>query len=202
MQVSQEFINLLNLPLGRLRDIADELDVSLPSGARKWDVVKELSKLSPSKLAPHASEWIYAGRTAVTYVKLGDGTALEEAAVVEALTDMCDGINPLENDIRPDVLTRKATLVDATKTDDRVFLSYGVKKPVAQVLSNFEVEVVEGDDFFVAVLRLDKAIMEIRTNHQRAERLVTTWIAEFDEFLFGDGEQEGQPQAQGEEEIA
>jgi hypothetical protein len=135
-------------------------------------------------------------------VKLGDGTALDGAAVVEALTDMCDGINPLENDIRPDVLTRKATLIDATKTDDRVFLSYGVKKPVAQVLSNFEVEVVEGDDFFVAVLRLDKAIMEIRTNHQRAERFVTTWIAEFDEFLFGDGEQEGQPQAQGEEEIA
>jgi hypothetical protein len=201
MQVSQEFINLLNLPLGRLREIADELDVSLPSGARKWDVVKELSKLSSSKLAPHASEWIYAGQTSVTYVKLGDGAPLDEAAVIEALTDMCDGVNPLENDIRPDALTRKATLIDATKTDGRVFLSFGVKKPVARVLSDFEVEVVEGDDFFVAVLRLDKAIMEIRTNHQRAERFVTTWIAEFDDFLFGDAEQE-EPQEQGEEETA
>jgi hypothetical protein len=204
MQVSQEFINLLNLPLGRLRDIAEELDVSLPSGARKWDVVKELSKLSAGKLAPHASEWIYAGQTSVTYVKLGDGTPLDEDAVIEALTDMCEGVNPLENDIRPDVLTRKATLIDATKTDGRLFLSFGVKKPVARVLSNFEVEVVEGDDFFVAVLRLDKAIMEIRTNHQRAERFVTTWIAEFDEFLFGDGEQErqGEPHEPGEEEPA
>lgn len=185
MQVSQEFINLLNLPLGRLRDIAEELDVSLPTGARKWDVVKELSKLSVSKLAPHAGDWIYAGQTSVTYVRLGDGTPLDEAAVVEALTEMCDGVNPLENDVRPDALARGATLIAASKTDDRFLLSFGVKKPIARVLSDFEVEEVEADDFFVAVLRLDKAIMEIRTNHQRAERFVTTWIAEFDEFLFG-----------------
>lgn len=191
MQVSQEFINLLNLPLGQLRDIADELDVSIPSGARKWDVVKELSKLSTSKLAPHASEWIYAGQTSVTYVRFGDGTALNEDDVVEALTDMCDGVNPLEEDIRPDVLTRKPTLIDATKADDRLFLSFGVKKPVARVLSNFEVETVEGDAFFVAVLRLDKAIMEIRTSHQRAERFATTWIADFDDLLFGDDDEEG-----------
>ncbi len=191
MQVSQEFINLLNLPLGQLRDIADELDVSISTGARKWDVVKELSKLSTSKLAPHASEWIYAGQTSVTYVRFGDGTPLKEADVVEALTDMCDGVNPLEGDIRPDVLTRKPTLIDATKADGRLFLSFGVKKPVARVLSNFEVETVEGDAFFVAVLRLDKAIMEIRTSHQRAERFATTWIADFDELLFGDDDEEG-----------
>lgn len=185
MRVPQQFINLLNLPLGQLRDMAEELDVSIPSGSRKWDVVKELSKLSASKLAPHASEWIYAGQTSVTYVRLGDGSALDEAAVIQALTEMC-GTDPFTSDIRPDMLTPKASLIDATKTDGRFFLSFGVKKPVAQVLSNFEVEVVEGDDFFVAVLRLDKAIMEIRTNHQRAERFVTTWIAEFDEFLFSD----------------
>jgi hypothetical protein len=189
MPVSQEFINLLNLPLGRLRDIAEELDVSLPSGARKWDVAKELSKQSASKLAPHAGEWIYAGQTSVTFVRLGDGSPLNEAAVIQALTDMY-GTDPFASDIRPEVLTQKATLIDATKADGRIFLSFGVKKPVAQVLSNFEVEVVEGDDFFVAVLRLDKAIMEIRTNHQRAERFVTTWIAEFDEFLFSDAEAE------------
>ena len=189
MRVSQEFINLLNLPLGRLRDIAEELDVSIPSGARKWDVARELSKLSASKLAPLAGEWIYAGQTSVTFVRLGDGSPLEEAAVTQALTDMY-GTDPFASDIRPDVLTQKATLIDATRADGRIFLSFGVKKPVAQVLSDFEVEVVEGDAFFVAVLRLDKAIMEIRTNHQRAERFVTTWIAEFDEFLFSDTEAE------------
>src|SRR6476620_5921631 len=191
MRVSQEFINLLNLPLGRLRDMAEELDVSIPAGARKWDVVKELSKLSTSKLAPHASEWIYAGQTSVTYVRFGDGTPLDEAEVVRTLTDMCDGINPLAEDVRPDVLTRKPSLIDATKADGRLFLSFGVKKPVAEVLADFEVETVEGDAFFVAVLRLDKAIMEIRTNHQRAERFATTWIAEFDDLLFGDEDEEG-----------
>lgn len=186
MGVSQEFINLLNLPLGQLRDMAEELDVSVPSGARKWDIVMELSKLPARKLMPHASEWIYAGRTSVTYVRLGAGTPLDEAAITEALTDMCDGTNPLENDVRPNALTRKPSLIHATKSDDRFFLSFGVKKPVAKVLSNFEMEVVEGDDFFVAVLRPDKAMMEIRTNHQRAERFVTTWIADFNDVLFGE----------------
>lgn len=193
MEVSQEFINLLNLPLKRLRSMAEELDVSLPTGARKWDVVKELAKLGPGKLAPQASEWIYAGQTSVTFVRVGNGTALDEAAVVGALTDMCDGVNPFENDVRPDALTRKPALIHAAKTGDRMFLSFGVKKPVAQVLQNFEVEIVEGDAFFVAVLRLEKAVMEIRTNHQRAERFVTSWIAEFDDFLFGaveEGEKE------------
>ncbi|HVD86182.1 MAG TPA: hypothetical protein VNB59_02120, partial [Solirubrobacterales bacterium] len=159
MQVNQQFINLLNLPLGQLRDIAEELDVSLSAGARKWDIAKDLSKLSASKLAPHASEWIYAGRTSVTYVRFGDGTPLDEDEVIRALTDMCDGVNPLEEDIRPDELTPKPSLIDATKAEDRLFLTFGVKKPVARVLANFEIQPVEGDAFFVAVLRLDKAIM-------------------------------------------
>jgi hypothetical protein len=190
VEVTQEFINLLNLPLRQLRDMAKELDVSVPTVARKWDIVRELSKLSASKLMPHASEWIYAGRTSVTYVRLGDGIPLDEAAIIEVLADMCDGINPLEHDVRPDSLTRKPTLIHATKSGDRFFLSFGVKKPVAQVLSDFEVEVVEGDDFFVVVLRPGKAIMEIRTNHQRAERFVTTWIAEFNELLYGDSQEQ------------
>lgn len=191
MAVSQEFINLLNLPLGQLRDIAEELDLDLPAGIRKWDVVRELSKQPASKLLPHAGEWIYAGRTSVTYVRLGDGTPLDETAIVEALTDMCDGVNPLAEDVRPNELTRTPTLIHAAQADDRVFLSFGIKKPVARVLSNFEIETVEGDDFFVAVLRLDSAMMEVRTNHQRAERFVTTWIVDFNELLFGDEDDEG-----------
>lgn len=187
MAVTQEFINLLNLPREQLQDMAEKLDVAVPSNARKWDLVRALSQISDRKLAANAGQWIFAGRTSITYVRLGDGTPLDEGKLIAALTEMCDGTNPLNDDVRPDALTRKPSLIDVAKMDGKFFLSFGLQRPVAQVLNHFELEVVESDEFFVAVIRPDKAILEIRTNHQRAERLTTTWLAEFNEFLFGDG---------------
>lgn len=191
MPVSQQFINFLNLPLPQLHAIADELDISLPAGSRKWDIVDRLAKVPARELPLRAAQWFHAGRTSVTYVKLGS-EPLQAEAVTEALTAMCDGVNPLEAAIRPTELTRQPTLIAAGKSDDedRFFLSFGVKKAVARVLTNFEIEEVEGDDFFVAVLRLDPPLMEIRTNHERAERFTTNWIAEFNEHLFGDETEE------------
>jgi hypothetical protein len=188
--VSQQFIELLNLPVSRLRDIAAELEIEFPSGTRKWAMVDRLSKVPAKDLPDLAAEWVHAGRTSVTYVQLGDGEALDAEKVEQALTDLCEGVNPLEESIRPEELTARPTLIAATKSEDRFFLSFGVKKPVARVLSDFSIKEIVGDDFFFAVLRLDPPIMEVRTNHQRAERLTTNWIADLDEFLFAEEENE------------
>lgn len=186
--VSQQFIELLNLPVARLKDMAAQLEIEFPAESRKWALVDRLSKVPTKDLPELAADWVHAGRTSITYVSLGDGAALEADKVTEALTDMC-GVNPLEESIRPSELTPKPTLIAASKSDDRFFLSFGVKKPVARVLSDFTVKEIEGDHFFSAVIRLDPPIVEVRTNHERAERLTTSWIADFDDLLFGDGEE-------------
>jgi hypothetical protein len=187
--VSQQFIELLNLPLARLKELAIELEIEFPAETRKWAMVDRLAKVPAKDLPELAADWVHAGRTSVTYVSLGDGDALEADKVAEALTDMC-GVNPLEESIRPAELTPKPTLIAASKSDDRFFLSFGVKKPVARVLSDFTVKEIEGDHFFSAVIRLDPPVVEVRTNHERAERLTTSWIADFDHLLFGDEEEE------------
>lgn len=196
MPVSQQFINFLNLPLTQLREIADQLDISFPPGTRKWDIVDRLAKVPSKDLPVEAAQWVHAGRTSITYVKLGS-EPLETEAVTDALTAMCDGANPLEEAIRPPELTRQPTLIAASKSEDgdRFFLSFGVKKAIARVLANFEIEEIEGDDFFVVVVRLDPPVMEIRTNHERAERFTTKWIADFNEHLFGDETNEEEAEA-------
>jgi hypothetical protein len=179
VRVSQEFINLLNLPLPELESIAEELDVEIPTGARKWDVVRLLSQVGSKKLAPHASRWIFAGKTSVTFIRLGDGTPLDRKQVVSALIELCEGENPLTTNVRPEELTRRPALVDATEFEGKIFLSFGLKKPVAEVIADFEIRPVEADEFFVAVLRPDSAIIEVRTNNQRARRFASTWLADF-----------------------
>ena len=184
MRVSKEFINLLNLPLSQLEAIAEELDVAIPRDARKWDVVRLLAQKPSNSLAPYTNEWAYAGKTSVTYVRLGNGEPLGENLIVAALTDMCDGSNPLTEDIRPESLSSRPALIAAEKIDGKFFLTFGVKRPTSQHLRDFELETVESDEFFSAVVRPEKAILEVRTNGQRAHRLGTTWIAEFSDFLF------------------
>lgn len=183
MRVSQEFINLLNLPKEQLQAIADELDVDLPRAARKWDIASLLARQGTRKLAPHAGNWIFAGKTSVTFFRLGDGSPLDRNLVVKALTDMADGLNPLTEDIRPEKLTSRPSLVEATEAEGKIFLSFGLKKPVAKVLQDFEMEEIQVDEFFVAVIRPEAAVMEVRTNNQRARRFANTWLSEFCEFF-------------------
>lgn len=190
MPVSQDFINLLHLPVAELETIAEALEIEIPKGTRKWDLVRLISRASTQKLTAHAGQWIFAGKTSVTFIRLGDGSPLDRDQIVAALTDMCDGQNPFSEDVRPAELTSRPALIDATEHEGRIFLSFGLKRPVAEVISDFEIQPVEADHFFAAVLRPDVAILEVRTNNQRARRLATTWVTDFCNFFDEDAQEE------------
>lgn len=191
MRVSREFIYLSNLPLPHLEEMAAELDVAVSTDAHKWEYVRALSQQSLKKLAPHRDHWAYAGKTSVTFIRIGKGEPLSPDGVEAALAAICDGANPLTDEVRPSSLTSRPALVAAEKVGEKFCLIFGVKNPEIQYLRDFQLETVERDEFFSVVIRPEKAIIEVRTNSPRANRFNNTWVAEFCEFLFPDGGEGG-----------
>jgi hypothetical protein len=191
MRVTREFIYLSNLPLPHLEEMAKELDVAVSTGSHKWDYVQALSRQSETKLAPHRDHWAYAGKTSVTFIRIGKGDPLDPSGVEAALTAICDGANPLTEEVRPSSLTSRPTLVAAEKLGEKFCLTFGLKNPEVQYLRDFQLVTVERDEFFSVVIRPEKAIIEVRTNSPRANRFNNLWVTEFCDFLFPDGGEGG-----------
>jgi hypothetical protein len=184
MPVAPQLINLLNLSVPTLQRLAKEAGVEVASRWQKWDYVSALSDLSRADLDQLAGEWLYAGQTSVTWVALGERDPVDIEAVRAALVAMYDR-DPLEiEDIRPETVTNRPQLVSARVwRDSKVVFTFVVAKPVARVIHNFESDTVYIDEFFVAVLRLDQGMLEIRASHARAKLLANTWLAEFAQHL-------------------
>jgi hypothetical protein len=181
--VPQRLINLLNLPLPTLRRLARRAGIETNTDSRKWDVIERLAPLSERELFDAFGEWLYAGSTSITYLRIGDGRPLDPAAMREQLVDMCNG-DPFERDVRPEVVTAMPQLVEAREWgDEKVLLTFAMQKRVTRVIHNFELTDVVADDFFVAVLRPQHAIVEVRGSHERANRIARSWLLEFADRL-------------------
>lgn len=183
MPVPQQLINLLNLSVPTLQKLATGAGIDVGARWSKWELASELAGLPQGVLDQIVGEWLYAGQTSVTWVEMGDRQPLEVGGVRAALVAMYHW-DPFEQDVRPDRVTSRPQLIDARIwTDTKVVFTFAVTKRVARVLHNFETEEVYVDEFFVAVLRLDHGVLEIRASHSRARLLVNTWLAEFAEHM-------------------
>jgi hypothetical protein len=101
------------------------------------------------------------------------------AAVKEVI-----GKDAAEEDIRPDEVTNTPKLVDMRDLDEgKIACTFAVAKRVAKVIHNFALEDVYADEFFVAIVRLNDGIVEVRGSHERAKRLRNTWLGEVDARL-------------------
>ena len=189
MPVDERFIDLLNLPVAQLRSLARKAGQKPSPRATKWDLVAAAAGLSRQQLDEIAGDWLYAGRTSVTWIELapsapdgntpelGPGEPLMDR-LREALTAVYDH-DPLEDHERPTEVTTTPQLVEARIwRPNKVVFVFAVAKRVAKVIHNFEPVDVLVDEFFVAVLRLDRRILEIRASHERAELLANTWLVE------------------------
>jgi hypothetical protein len=186
--VPQTLINLLNLSVPTLQKLAKAVHVE-PSHTRarsldrKWDLVWALAEVPEQTLEAEVGEWLYAGQTSVTWVLLGDGSPVKVDALRNALVAMY-GRDPFETDVRPDAVTATPSLVAAKVwTDNKVILTFAVTKRVATVIHNFEPADVVMDEFFLAVLRLDRGVVEVRASHARAQLLVNTWLSNLAQHL-------------------
>jgi hypothetical protein len=142
-----------------------------------------LADLPAERLFELAGKWICARATSVTWIQIGTGEAIEasdwRAAVKEVL-----GKDAEEEDIRPEEVTNRPKLVDMRDLDDgKIACTWAAAKRVARVIHNFELEDVYADEFFVAIVRLDQGIVEVRGSHERAKRLRNTWLGEVDARL-------------------
>jgi hypothetical protein len=190
--VPQTFIDLLNLPVAELRKLAKGAGVKLPSSTKRWDLAWELSNLPRSTIEKIVGDRLYAGQTAASWIVLGSGTPVGLENLRQALSEMLDG-DPFEGLSRPKVNNRPQ-LADARLVgDSKAVLTFVVSKRLARVIHDFEVYDVEQDEFFVAVLRLDSGVLEIRSSHARATLLANTWLAELAEFLEDDSGEPNPP---------
>ncbi len=198
MEVSQRFIDLLNLSVGALGRLGDQLGVEFAPGTRKWDMARALSQTTRDELEAGA-QGLYAGRTSLSWFRLGPageeldednpatfyslgGTAADVSAVRAALSESSEA-DPFDERSRPDDITRSPKLVVAHERADGIMMTFAVAKRAGHVIHNFEsVEVIE-DEFFGALYRPDHGTFEVRASASRAGRLYQDWLIDFAKHL-------------------
>lgn len=68
-ELSQRFIDLLNVPLDVLKELAEEKKVPGFASMSKWALAQHLDRLSRADLERKTKGFLYAGRTSVTYFR-------------------------------------------------------------------------------------------------------------------------------------
>jgi hypothetical protein len=212
-EVSQRFIDLLNVPLEVLRGIAGEKKVVGFASMTKWALAEQLDSLPRAELEGLTGGYLYAGRTAVTFFRLEhppkkpdeadaeaedaeaaaakesaeavlEGVPLKHADVEGALRGLSDAGDPFSEASRPANVSREPQLVVARqRADGSILMTFVVEGSTTHVLSNFTIESVVVDDFFSAVVYPDDGLVEVRTNQGNALRFSRTWLKAFAEAL-------------------
>lgn len=213
-EVSQRFIDLLNVPLEVLREIAEEKQVIGYTTMTTWALAEALDSIPRAELEQLTRGFLYAGRTSVTFFRLTEpppkadkkkpadgeedadeaaaapaeepeepvleGVPLDEAAFEAALGKMSAAGDPFNDASRPKEVTRAPQLVFARKRDvGSVLMTFVTEGTVANVIHNFRVLPVVGDEFFSAVVYPAQGLVEVRTNQQNAARFGRSWLSEF-----------------------
>src|SRR5690242_18793998 len=78
-QVSQRFIDLLNVPLDVLRGVADYMDVPKPASMTKWALAEALESLPRDDLDELTGGFLYAGRTSLVFFRVDEPVKPTEA---------------------------------------------------------------------------------------------------------------------------
>lgn len=182
MKVSRQAIDLFNLSLPALRQVATQLNVEFDPAMTKTDVVLALQELPREVIDSVASDLMYAGNTGITWLQLGDA-AVEGTEITEAI-EALEGANPFTDELRPESVGPYPQLVEGRWMDGgKAVLTFVVSKRVQTVIHNFELTKVFADHFFQVVLRLRDARVEVRSSHERARMLERTWLRELADLL-------------------
>jgi hypothetical protein len=183
------------MPLGALRALAEERNLDVPAGTKKWDLARLLSRAPRRELEAQSDGYLYAGSTSLSWFRLVNeevdideehvddfyplkGEPLDGGAVIEALAANAEG-DPFSETLRPDEITSEPKLVVAHERDDGFFMTFAVAKRIGRVIHNFETSEVLEDEFFGAYLRIEDGTFEVRASASRAQRLDRQWLAHF-----------------------
>lgn len=195
MAVSQRFIDLLNMPLGALRQLAEQLDVETSKAMPKWDIARVLAPVSRPDLEEQSDGFLYAGSTSLSWFRLVSinaaidghdsgqlyplvGDLIDDEEAAGALDENAEG-DPFSEISRPADITSQPKLVVAHERDDGFFMTFALAKRVGHVIHNFKAHEVLEDEFFGALLRTADGTLEVRASAARANRLNRMWLQDF-----------------------
>lgn len=184
MAVTQLQIDLLNLSVDALKGLVNKAGLSPPpSGSTKLEYVTLLTKqVSATDLEALAADVLYAGQTSISWIRLGDGDEVERDALQDAILEVV-GDDPFTTSLRPTV-TRTPKVVEAkVREDGKIVLVFVVSKPVRAIVTNFETRTIHEDHFFLAVIRPEYGLVEVRSSQQRATNLAHTFLADLADVL-------------------
>jgi len=171
MSLSKAPVQLLNLSVGQLSRIASQQWLSPDGSATKIDLTRLLVEgLEPAALRAAADDYLYAGKTSVTWVRFDGGAPVTLTALKSALTTMC-GADPFASELRPELDGTPRLLHALNWHNGKVVLTFAVRGQVRLVFQGYELREVSEDFSFQVVVRLADGVFEIRSGHLYAQRL-------------------------------
>jgi hypothetical protein len=181
--VSQGVINLLNLSLPALRQLAKDMNVKTGPNPTKADLVRALQNFPRAQLEAAVGDLLYAGNTSVTWIRIGDGMGFTVEELTKAILALEPG-DPFAQELRPANITHAPSLVEARQSDPKkVTLTFVYRKRMQTYIRDFEIRTIYGDDFFPVIVRPEHGVFEIRASHDLARLLEQTWLRSLAEVM-------------------
>jgi len=181
--VSQSVINLLNLSLPALRQLAKDMKVKTGPNPTKADLVRALQNFPRTQLEAAVGDLLYAGNTSITWIRIGEGKGFTVKELKTAISAL-EPNDPFEQELRPTSITHTPSLVEARQPDStKVTLTFVYRKRMQTYIRDFEIKTIYGDDFFPVIVRPEHGVFEIRASHDLARLLEQTWLRSLAEVM-------------------
>lgn len=174
-------IDLTNLSRRKLIGIAEGKNIELKEPLLKEDIIEILYKnLTEKELLEISKDYIYAGRTSVSFWKYAPDDKTEykinKSTLQNILTILSNGENPFEVDRRPKI-TKTPQIISARLIDDSIyrvlFVSLGKAR---KIFEEYDYRIIYSTRFTNAFLHIDSNIFEVRTEYHLAKKTAETFF--------------------------
>jgi hypothetical protein len=161
---------IMNLSVSQLRRLAASAGLTPAAQATKQELVRQLLTVDPSRLTALAADYLYAGRTSVSWFRFG-ADALTDENVKAALTTVA-GRDVFTTSVVPTVVTSEPHLIEGLAwRPEKIVLRYVARKREQIVIQNMQLVPQVEDELFVVLVRPGRAVVEARCSSTRARTL-------------------------------
>lgn len=168
---------LTNLSFSQLRRLADLAAIDTGTHPTKLDILQALITLDPADLEQLAEDYLYAGRTSISWFRVR-GVPFNVQAVRRAL-ETVEERDVFDTPRMPADVTTTPHLIEASHwRPNKVVVHFVARKREVFVLQNGRFVPHAEDEAFVFVMRLDKNVIEARCSNTRVHSM-RDWLGEF-----------------------
>lgn len=177
--MDQLLIDLENVALPKLQEFAARFKVDVRQARTKHELIQRLYKeVSRSRLIKAADDYIYAGRTSLTWFrfeKLASGF-FRRASLKNLLRAICDGQDPFVKPRRPELAENPEIISARQYRHNKARILMAMRGPERRVFLNYEYRSVAATIFTNTMLDTKRNIFEVRANAYDA-RKIARWFS-------------------------